>query len=624
MDKNKEFRGYSKPALTNTLIRETVRDVDVKNKNRNDAIDDLKEKLTVQGVSDTEINRAIKDVNNKIKNINDVDFNLGNDKNDFVENSRKKQIVYDAIQKIESNKDPEDVVLEAENKLKRLRLSEKETNKYLQMIFDHFDNLEAKQGETEQLLSMDNENFIPLPMVDLDYDTPNFNLNLKKDDGDILPSIEKNFGDYDNLGMKKSPEEVKKFNNELMETGDVFVETEELQDFIKQVKLVVITIPTVVEKVNMEDVLKRYFFALREDRFSNIISFGWESEKKDDLNYRNFDKLLEYNNLYNGALFIIRDIKTFNVYASQVLRPPTRNFFIVFIDGLTVVKEDLVVIENLSTDVSFLWPTYSDLIVVSRLTKDYSYIDGEHLNQYNQLLVKNYNLEELEEDRSYEETNKLLRDCLCVYLDKTVQNLGNPGLSTIDAAERAPKFRNLIYAILSNHDKRILVKLREGKYGIETFTYLWNKFNKKLNAPIVILDKSESIDNKRKKVNEMPENGPVLVITNYALTGDLIPKNLDMYFISGGGSFIDFNTIGSIYKGINYPKGVYPRYFKIVNFITKLKDDITESIDDVDFGNFYSKYNIMQKNLEKLRSHSFEISVKGTKLIVKKAAGLEQ
>ena len=59
-----------------------------------------------------------------------------------------------------------------------------------------------------------------------------------------------------------------------------------------------------------------------------------------------------------------------------------------------------------------------------------------------------------------------------------------------------------------------------------------------------------------------------------------------MIFIDGGGEFTDFQTIIDTMKSVNYTIDRYPRTIELYNFITKLNDEVTETIDVLDYRKF--------------------------------------
>ena len=60
-------------------------------------------------------------------------------------------------------------------------------------------------------------------------------------------------------------------------------------------------------------------------------------------------KYLKLNSEIEGSLFIIRDIKTFNIYAAEIFKGIPRNYYIILLNGV-VRKEDIIPVENITND----------------------------------------------------------------------------------------------------------------------------------------------------------------------------------------------------------------------------------------------------------------------------------
>lgn len=633
MPLSKNFFSSEESKTLSNLKNETLEKIKQNPKESNTFIINFKKDLEKLGLSKEKVDRELDKVYKDSPQL--FNFNEKEEKNAYISQQEKADIIREASRELKENKDPEEVVNKAENKLKRLRVSKEEINELLQKIFDHF-GFEKKQDEnTHEELLKESRDYIQLPRLDIDYDDPGFKINLRKKEEGLLPSLDKPFNEYakreDVFSKKESDvsesqekERKEKLKNELEKKDSILVETNKLSEFIRQVKLVIITIPPILDKIKVEDILIRYFSAMKYEKFPNIVRFGWEDRDDEvkDGSYQNFDKLLEFNKKESGAIFIIRDIKTFNVYASQVLSGNSRNYFIIFIDGI-VKKDDLIVSENLSSDMSYIWPTFGHFPCNYKNEIDKSFIEGEHLEFYNKSLVNLYIKQDLNKEiDDTEETKKRSREVLNVFLEGSIKSLSNPGLTLNESINRAPKFKNIMLSCLLNHDKRILVKLPEGEYGLDSFVYIWSKLKKVPVKPLVVRSK-ESYNGRKSNIQDLPLSGPVLIFTDHILTGDLIPKNLDSFYISGGGTYMDLYTILDISKAKNYPKLEFPREINIVNFITSLKGDVSESIDDMDHDKFHFELITMLENMEKLKSLSFHMSIEGQEIIVKKDTGID-
>ena len=631
--------GYGK---ISNLVNSYIKRIKENKEDANKIIKSLRKELQNENLNDDEIKKQVQKVYQNVPEI--FNFNEREEKNAYVLKKEKEDILRKAVGELKENKDPEEVVNKAEKSLKKLRVSPEEINNLLQKLFDKFGFEKKSDEDTGEELLKESQDYIQLPRLDIDYDDPAFRMNLRKKEEGLIPSINKPLNeDMERLEKfrkkeessinsrdRNMPEDERKkelnerMKEELNKKDSVLVETDKLSDFIRQVKLAIITLPPVLDKLKVEDILIRYFSAMKFDKFPNIVRFGWEPKDYEvkDGTYQNFDRLLEFNKKESGALFIIRDIKTFNVYASQVLSGNSRNYFIILIDGI-IKKEDLVVSENLSSDMSYLWPTFGDFQTEYDISVDKSFIEGEHLDYYNKSLVKLYIKQDYDKQiDDSEETKKRSREILNVFLDDRVKNLNNPGLTLNEAIKRAPKFRNILTSCLLNHDKRILVKMNEGDFGLDSFSYIWSKL-KKIPVKPLFVRSVESFEGRKRNIENLPESGPILVFTDHILTNDLIPKNLDHFYISGGGTYMDLYTILDISKARNYPKLEFPREISIVNFITTLKGDVSESIDVIDRLKFINDLTTMTENIQKLKSLSFHMSIKGQEIIVKKDTGID-
>ena len=197
-----------------------------------------------------------------------------------------------------------------------------------------------------------------------------------------------------------------------------------------------------------------------------------------------------------------------------------------------------------------------------------------------------------------------------------IQSLANPGVTLNECLKRSPKFRSVMTKILANSDSRILVKMIPGPYGLESFSYMYSLLKKKPIKPVVI-NSTENFESKRLKIQGLPEKGPCLVMTDFILVDTLIPKNVDMIFIVGGGEFTDFQTIIDSMKAVNYTIDKYPRNIEITNFITTLNNEVTETIDILDYKKFKNNFDRLESNTSKIKSASLPIVIKERTLIVR-------
>ena len=591
----------------------------------------IKQSLGIQLDNNQELASRIYDQARRESGIDEKVFEPKEQNTDIL-HRQVKEIIATSVRRIENGNDPETVINEAEDSMMKMKLTKSSIDKAIQKIFDFFD-YDKKSGESNDIMMKEGEDIIPLPRLDIGYDELR-NLNLKEDeDEDLLPNIdrplitEKNrirAEKYENM----DEDEKKEFERKIYNTnGKLVAETEKLEDFIRQVKLCALTLPPAISKLKIEDFLIRYLQRVTE-KFNNIYVFGWEVQRNTEF-YKSFDEILKMNNEIEGSLFIIRDIKTFNIYAGELLKGIPRNYYIVLLNGI-IKKDDLVTLDNIknNSDNTYLWPGFADMIVNFNFNKDYSFITGNHAEAYQKSILQKYDKPAIGMKESYSdiESKKELwyagRQVLNsdFSLDSTGRQLESytkPGININEAIKRSPKFRNMIISIFANADSRIFVKLPSGKHGLEAFMYIYEKLKKTPIKPIVIL-REEAFEIKRAAVESIPLMGPCLVITDYIITDVLVPKNIDKIFIAGGGEYHDMETILDIAKAENYTIDKYPRSIEIVNFITTLEGNFTMSIDDYDYDDFSDLVTKYGGNLQKIKSASINITIEGDKLMVRK------
>ena len=608
----------------NDLIDETIKDI-LSRKGENE----IKQSLNIRLDGNTEAVNKIYEQARRESGIDELAFQPP-DSNSNILQEQVKEIIATSVRRIENGEDPEMIINNAEDKMIRMKLSKASVEKAIQKIFDFFDYSE-KNDENKDILMKGSEDVVPLPRVDIDYDELR-NLNLKEEeDEDLLPNIDRPLLTEKNRDRAEkyssmSEDEKRILENKIFNTnGKLVAETDKLEDFIRQVKLCVLTLPPSLSKLRIEDFLVRYLQRVPE-KFNNIYVFGWETQRNTEF-YKSFDELLKMNNEIEGSLFIIRDIKTFNIYAAEIFKGIPRNYYIVLLNGI-IRKEDIIVIENITNNNSFLWPGFSDMPVNFKFNKDYSFIVGSHLEAYNRAILKNYDRPPIGMKESYSDIESkkelwyagrqiLNSDFSLDTSGRQLESFTKPGINLDEAIKRSPKFRNIIISIFANADSRIFVKLPQGKHGIEAFMYIYEKMKKTPLKPVVIY-RQEEFEIKRAKSESVPEIGPCLVITDFTLTDVLIPKNIDKIFIAGGGEYHDIETILDIAKAENYTIDRYPRTLEIVNFITTLEGNLVKSVDDFDYDDFSDIVTRFNSNLQKIKSMSISIMIEGEKLMVRK------
>lgn len=616
--------GGRKQRVTNELIEDGTRDL-LSGKSLEEIEEDISAKAKALNLDEAEIVRKIRN------ETGDVFAELPRDDKNISISSLKVQQAFDeAINRIAGNEDPEKVILETEDTLEKYGINEKQRDDIIQKILSTFE-LPEKEKNVDEILLQESGEAIKLPKLDVDYDDLK-ELKLKKDKEGILPDKNRKFMTERDFELGKEFKNIKESLGEkqmeirdnadkrLNEKGDLVVETQKLSDYIRQTRICVVTTPLSVRKIDLETILYRYLSSEDQGRFTRIFIFGWEDQTNTE-DYKSFEQLLEINSGIEGALMIIRDIKTFNIFAADVLKGVPKNYFLILIDGL-ITKEDLVVVENVSNDPSFLYPDFTDFRINLPQSKDISVItEDDHMYYYKNELAKYYSkpeigLKEIYSNMSDQEgVINIGRKILNVNL-QGIQSLANPGVTLNECLKRSPKFRSVMTKILANSGSRILVKMIPGPYGLESFSYMYSLLKKKPIKPVVI-NSTENFESKRLKIQGLPEKGPCLVMTDFILVDTLIPKNVDMIFIVGGGEFTDFQTIIDSMKAVNYTIDKYPRNIEITNFITTLNNEVTETIDVLDYKKFKNNFDRLESNTSKIKSASLPIVIKERTLIVR-------
>lgn len=574
-------------------------------------------------VDDPQVTRIYKQARNK----SGLDYKVYEKSGDnaTVRQAQINEIVSSGITRIEQGGDNEEIINDVEDKLKKMNLSEQNVQNYLMQIYNHFDH-ETKPKDQDEFLLKEGEELIPLPMVDVDYDELQ-NINLPEDEEEgVLPPVDKDLLTQQNLMQARKYQSLKtegekeKFRENIFRTeGKLVQETKKLEDYIRQVKICCIIVPIVFSKLRMEDLLIKFLQRV-EDKFRNIYVFGWEKQVNTEF-YKSFDELFKMNDENEGALFIIRDIKTFNVYAVDLFKfGITRNYFIVLADGI-VRKDDLIPIDNLTNGNAYLWPAFADLEVRAKLAPTKCILYGKHAEAYLGAIKRAYPKPYGKESWSSMQDNPAVitigRKVLT--LDLTMDDISgrttgtnlisltNPPLNLEEAISRSPKFRDMIISIFANSGDRILVKLGKGESGLEGFVYIYEKLKKRPIQPTIVRW-TDDYNSKRGKIKSVPDIGPCLVITDFTLTDQLIPRNIDKFYISGGGEKEDVDTIFDLSKVINYTRNKFPRTIEIKNFLGSLEGGIPVTIDEIEYEAFENLIVKDRENRKKLKSRAIQIT----------------
>ena len=193
----------------------------------------------------------------KESGIDDVVFEpSGANKN--ILQSQIKEIIASSVRRIENGEDAESIINQAEDKMSKLKLSRPSIEKAINKIFDFFDY--DKKEVSNDIIMKEADDIVPLPRLDIDYDELK-NLNLKEEEEDLLPSIERPLVTEKNRARAEkyssmTDDEKKQFESKILNTeGKLVAETSKLEDFIRQVKLCVLTLPPSISKLR----IRRFF-----------------------------------------------------------------------------------------------------------------------------------------------------------------------------------------------------------------------------------------------------------------------------------------------------------------------------------------------------------------------------
>jgi len=617
MSEQEKLKG-KKERIKEELIEEGTRDF-LTGKSEKDILSEIEAKGEPVGLNSEEIWNKIRQDTGDVYMKKEQDTTSSN-----VANLKTQQIYDDAIERLAKGDDPENVLLETDDKLLKAGLDEKKRDQVIDKIFN-FSQLPEEEKPDEVLLKETGDT-IRLPQLDTGLDDID-PVKIPKNKTDILPSKEKPlFTEQDRILSKELDQDTSSgplsaMENLLNKKDSLIVETRKLSDFIKQVRVCVMTVPLYIRKLDIETLLYKYLSAENQGRFRRIFIFGWEEQRNTE-DYKSFNQLIEINQAVENSLMIIRDVKTFNIFAADVLKGVPRNYFIIFLDGL-VTREDLSVIENVTSGPALIYPEFVDVKVNLDRNIDVSVItESSHTDYYRNELAKYYikpevGIKEIYSDMSDQKNViNIGRKILNIDLQNLKNGLAVPGVSLNECLKRSPKFRNLITRVLSNSDSRILVKMIPGIFGLESFSFMYSLLKKKPIKPVFIYG-TETFQSKRIKIESIPETGPCLVVTDFILVDTLIPKNIEKFYIVGGGEHTDMETLIDIMKVSNYTRDKYPRNLEIMNFLATLNNDETKTIDYIDYDKFQDTITKVLSNMNYLKDNSLPVKIEGKTLTVR-------
>ena len=270
------------------LIEEGTRDF-LTGKSEKDIKDEIEAKGEPLGLNTEEIWNTIRQDTGDIYMKKEQDTTSST-----VANLKTQQIYDDAIERLAKGDDPENVLLETDDKLTKAGLDEKKRDDVINKIFN-LSGLEEEEKPNEVLLKETGDT-IRLPQLDTGLDDID-PIRIPKNKTDILPSKEKPlFTEQDRilsreLDQGETTGTLDKLENLLNKKDSLIIETRKLSDFIKQVRVCVMTVPLYIRKLDIETLLYKYLSAENQGRFRRIFIFGWEEQRNTE-DYKSFNELI--------------------------------------------------------------------------------------------------------------------------------------------------------------------------------------------------------------------------------------------------------------------------------------------------------------------------------------------
>jgi hypothetical protein len=331
-------------------------------------------------------------------------------------------------------------------------------------------------------------------------------------------------------------------------------------------------------------------------------------EKDDNSNVIGYDELKGKNETMNNTYFVIFDFNVLVHYDADIINDnnSNNNKFIIMLD----INEIKNYIRNKSsiTNIVALFGKNFDLTINTEITSRKSYISDEQLRLYNQEYLK------------YEKSNSLERvdntepsKLLNIYFDNKITSLDNINLDK--ALQRAPKFKTILLDILLKNKKRHLIKMIDGKYGIDSFLTIYNKIK---DTPVLILiKKSDNFSSKVRKLQSFNEsNAPGVLLTDFHFSKDMMPKNIDYFHITDGGINYedDLITLFDQCNARNY-SGSYPRKIELISHIAVAFGSVV-TLDAENYKELFNQFNKSLELYEVFKKNSTKIYLKGDEFYI--------
>lgn len=257
-----------------------------------------------------------------------------------------------------------------------------------------------------------------------------------------------------------------------------------------------------------------------------------------------YEELNKYYDENLNTIFFIDNIQIFTFYGSSLLKEAKNyNIFVFFLDVINIIQYVHKIIEEYHKKIVFLYPkNFCSYVDVDYSVKKTT-IGLQQYYEYKKRFLEYQSMYEAEKiDVSIPDR---LNGILNVYLDKAIPNFSS--ISVEFALQRAPKFKTIIVDLLINNKKRHLIKMIDGLEGIDSFVSVYEKLDN--IAKLVIIKTKEPLSEKVKKIRALNHNNsPVSIITDFNMSDNLIPSNINTYHITDGGNLNDLITIFDLLK----------------------------------------------------------------------------
>tara|TARA_R110002110_G_scaffold29603_1_gene105395 strand:+ start:182 stop:1318 length:1137 start_codon:yes stop_codon:yes gene_type:complete len=322
-------------------------------------------------------------------------------------------------------------------------------------------------------------------------------------------------------------------------------------------------------------------------------------DKQDNHDQISYEEFVKYQSEQNNTFFFIDNVKFFMYYNIEWYN---RSNILIFLINIMDIEDSAYIHNRTKFKAMSLYPKMLCVDVEIEYNKSTTYITKDQLTYYKKEYLK-----------FIEDKNKQINpsNYLNVYYDKVLNSLENVSLEM--ALDRAPKFKNIFLQILLKNKKRHLVHLPDNRYGIEPFEIIFNKLN--TNITLIVIKSIEDYDSKLKNLAKFnKDNSPAVLLTDYYFVGTNVPKNINLYHITNGGSDEDIISIFDYVKVVNKSSSdKRDRKFEIFNHIaTTIKGELT--VNDVKEIDFSKKLNSYTTTFNRLKKDGGKIYFEGPKL----------